>query len=161
MDRPSSSSPRRDVPARQDDQIELIASQMEWHNDQSGNEHSDEQSGDDQGHVEGPGGWQGNEWQEPADPHHVPQRERRSEETMDPDYEPEQHQEARTGRSKRRRRSPSSTEEDNESSGPDITTSDSQNKRRRGQRERNQYPEGQFTVNAISPAGEPIDPPKL
>ena len=80
---------------------------------------------------------------------------------MDPDYEPEQRQEARTGRSKRRRRSPSPTEEDNESSGLDITTSDSQNKRRRGQRGQNQYPEGQFMVNAISPAGEPIDPTQI
>ena len=101
MDRPSSSSPRRDVPARQDDEIELIASQMEWHNDQSGNKRSDEQSGDKQGRVEGLGAWQGNEWLDPADPHPVPQRERRSEETMDPDYEPEQRQEAQTGRSKR------------------------------------------------------------
>jgi len=101
MDRPSSSSPRRDVPARQDDEIELIASQMEWHNDQSGNELSNEQSGDDQGRVEGPGGWQGNEWLDPADPHPVPQRERCSEETMDPNYEPEQRQEARIGRDKR------------------------------------------------------------
>ena len=56
---------------------------------------------------------------------------------------------------------PSPTEEDNESSGPDPTTSDNQNKRRRGQRGRNQYPEGQFTVNAISAAGEPIDPPQI
>ena len=78
---------------------------------------------------------------------------------MDPDYELEQCQEARTGRSKRRRRSPSPTEEDNESSGLDATASDSQNKRRRGQRGRNQYPDGQFTVNAIRPAGESIDPP--
>ena len=160
MYRPSSSSPRRDVPAHQDDQIELIASQMEWHNDQSGNEHSDEQSGDDQGRVEGPGAWQGNEWLDPADPHPVPQRGSCSEETIDPDYEPEQCQEART-RSKRQRRSPSPTEEDNESSGPDITSSDSQNKSRRGQRGRNQYPEGQFMVNAISAAREPIDPPRL
>jgi len=75
MDRPSLSSPRRDVPAPQDDEIELIASQMEWHNDQSGNEHSDEQSGDEQGHVEGPSAWQGNEWLDPADPRPVPQRE--------------------------------------------------------------------------------------
>ena len=69
---------------------------MEWHNDQSGNEHSDEQSWDDQG--------QGNEWEEPADPHPVPQRERRSKEAIDLDYEPEECQEARTGRSKRRPR---------------------------------------------------------
>ena len=65
------SSPRRDVPTRQDDQIELIASQMEWHNDQSGNEHSDEQFGDDQGRVEGPGCWQENEWLDLADPHPI------------------------------------------------------------------------------------------
>ena len=104
MDRPSLSSPRRDVPAPQDDEIELIASQMEWHNDQSGNKHSDEQSGDKQGRVEGLGAWQGNEWLDPADPHPVPQRERRSKEAIDLDYEPEERQEARTGRSKRRPR---------------------------------------------------------
>ena len=101
MDRPSSSSPRRDVPAPQGDEIELIASQMEWHNDQSRNEHPDEQSRDKQGHVEAPGAWQGNEWLEPADPHPVPQRERHSEEAIDPDYKPEQRQEARIGRGKR------------------------------------------------------------
>ena len=132
MDPPSSSSPRTDVPARQDDEIELIASQIEWHNDQSENEHSDEQSGDDQGRVEGPGCWQQNEWLDPADPDPVPQRERHLEETLDPDYEPEQCQEART-RSKHQRRSPSPTEEDNESSGLDPTTLDNQNKRRRDQ----------------------------
>ena len=90
MDCPSSSSPRWDVPARQDDEIELIASQMEWHNNQSENEHSDEQSGDDQGRVEGPGGWQGNEWVELDDPHPVPQREKRSMEAFDLNYEPKQ-----------------------------------------------------------------------
>ena len=132
---------------------------MELDNAQYGDEHSDEQSRDDLGRVEGPGAWQGNEWLDPADPHPVPQRGSCSKETIDPDYEPEQRQEAQIGRIKRRRRTPSPTEEDNESSSPDATTSDSQNKRRRGQRGRNQYPEGQFTVNAISPTGEPIDPP--
>ena len=70
---------------------------------------------------------------------------------------------APTGRGKRRRRDPSPTEVDNESSGPEpsSTTSDVQNKRKWGQRGRNQYPEGQFTVNAISAAGEPIDPPQI
>jgi hypothetical protein len=50
--------------------------------------------------------------------------------------------------------------EDNESLGPDPTsaTSDGQNKRKRGQRGRNQYPEGQWTIITISVAGEPIDP---
>jgi hypothetical protein len=71
-------------------------------------------------------------------------------------------QAAPIGRSKRRHGPPSPTEEDNESSGPDpaSTTSNSQNKRKRGQRGRNQYPKGQWTVNAISTAGEPIDPPQ-
>ena len=44
---------------------------------------------------------------------------------------------------------------------PVSTASDVQNKRKQGQRGRNQYPEGQFTVNAISAAGEPIDPPQI
>ena len=78
----------------------------------------------------GPGAWQGNEWLDPADPHPVPHRGSCSEETIDPDYEPEQRPEAQIGRTKRRRRPPSPTEEDNESSGLDPTTSDSQNKRR-------------------------------
>ena len=58
---------------------------------------------------------------------------------------------------------PSPTEEDNESSGPDptSTTSDRLNKKKRGQRGRNQYFEGQFMVNAISAVGEPIDPPEI
>ena len=70
---------------------------------------------------------------------------------------------APTGRGKCRRRAPSPTEEDNESSGPDpaSTAFDVQNKRKRGQRCRNQYPEGQFTVNAISAAGEPVEPPQI
>jgi len=44
---------------------------MEWQNDQSGNEHSDdnEESGDEQGRVQGPGYWQGNVWVNPVDEH--------------------------------------------------------------------------------------------
>jgi len=70
---------------------------------------------------------------------------------------------ARTGRGKRRHQAPSHTEEDNECSGPEpaSTASDVQNKRKRGQRGRNQYPEGQFTVNAISAVGEPVEPPQI
>jgi len=69
---------------------------------------------------------------------------------------------APTGRSKRRRRPPSPIEEVNESSGPKpaSTTSDSQNKRKWGQRGRIQYPDGQWTVSAIRVAGETIDPPE-
>jgi hypothetical protein len=67
---------------------------------------------------------------------------------------------AATVRGKHRRQSPSPTEEDNESSGPEpaSTSSDVQNKRKWGQRGRNQYPEGKFTINAISAAREPIEP---
>ena len=95
MDHPSSSSPRRDVPAPQDDEIELIASQMEWHNDQSRNEHFDngQESGDELGPGIGEGGsWQGNVWIGPIDPHPSAPIERRSEEALDLDYEPEPRQ---------------------------------------------------------------------
>ena len=70
---------------------------------------------------------------------------------------------APTGRGKCRRQAPSPTEEDNESSGPKpvSTSSDVHNKRKWGQRDRNQYPEGQFTINVISAAGEPIEPPQI
>ena len=104
MDRPSSSSPRRDVLAPQDDEIELIASQMEGHNDQSRNEHSDDghESGDELGHGIGESGsWQGNVWVDLVDPHPSAPRESRSEEVLDQDYEPEPRQDAPTGRSKR------------------------------------------------------------
>ena len=104
MDRPSSSSPRRDVPARHDDEIELIASQMEWHNDQSGNEHSDDdqESGDELGPGIAEGGsWQKNVWVDLVDLHPSAPRESRSEEVLDQDYEPEPRQDAPTGRSKR------------------------------------------------------------
>ena len=44
---------------------------------------------------------------------------------------------------------------------PASTTFDRHNKRKRGQQGRNQYPEGQWTINAISMAGEHIDPPEI
>ena len=44
---------------------------------------------------------------------------------------------------------------------PASTTFDRHNKRKWGQQGRNQYPEGQLSVNAISTAGEPIDPPQI
>ena len=64
---------------------------------------------------------------------------------------------------RRRRQAPSPTEEDNESSrsGPASRASDVQNKRKRGQRVRNQYPKEKFIVNAISAAGEPIELPQI
>ena len=61
---------------------------------------------------------------------------------------------------KHRRRPPSPTDEDNASSGPDpaSTSSDLQNKRKQGQRGRNHYPEGKYTFNVVSAAGEPVEP---
>ena len=72
-------------------------------------------------------------------------------------------QDAATGKSRRRCQRANATEEeleDNESSGPEpqTTSSGSQNKRKRGQRGRNKYPEGQWVVNVISAVGEPIEP---
>jgi hypothetical protein len=69
-------------------------------------------------------------------------------------------------RSKRRHRPPGPTEEElevNDSSGlePQTTTSGSQNKRKRGQHGRTQYLEGQWTINTVSIAREPIEPPEV
>jgi hypothetical protein len=69
-------------------------------------------------------------------------------------------------RSKRRCRPPSPMEEElegNDSSGLETqtTTSGSQSKRKWGQQGRNQYPEGQWIVNAVNLVGEPIEPPKV
>ena len=47
---------------------------------------------DDDGPRVGQGAWVNSRWQDPLDPDPVPQRERRSMEALDPDYEPEQHQ---------------------------------------------------------------------
>ena len=40
-------------------------------------------------------------------------------------------------------------------------SSENQNKRKWGQRGRNHYPKGKYTVNAISTAGEPVEPPEI
>ena len=50
------------------------------------------ESGDKDGPRIGKGAWAGGRWQDPLDPHPFPQRESRSMEVLDPDYEPEQHQ---------------------------------------------------------------------
>ena len=48
------------------------------------------ESGDDDGPRIGQGAWVNGRWEDPLDPHPAPQRERRSMEALDPDYEPEQ-----------------------------------------------------------------------
>ena len=50
------------------------------------------ESGDDDGPRIGQGAWVNGRWEDPLDPHPAPQRERRSMEALDPDYEPERHQ---------------------------------------------------------------------
>jgi len=91
MDPPSSSSPRRD--AELQDELQQIASQMELETQadvdvQSATDESE--SGDEDGPRVGKGAWVGGRWQDPLDPHPFPQRESRSMEALDPDYEPEQ-----------------------------------------------------------------------
>ena len=93
MDPPSSSSPRRD--AELQDELQQIASQMELETQadvdvQFGTDESE--SGDEDGPRVGKGAWVGGRWQDPLDPHPFPQRESRSMEALDPDYEPEQRQ---------------------------------------------------------------------
>ena len=73
---------------------------------------------------------------------------------------------AAIGRSRCRGQRANATEEElegNEISGPEpqTTSSGSQNKRKRGQRGRNKYPEGHWVVNVISAADESIEPPKV
>ena len=91
MDPPSSSSPRRD--AELQDELQQIASQMELETQadvdvQSATDESE--SGDEDGPRIGKGAWKDGRWQDPLDPHPFPQRDRRSMEALDPDYEPEQ-----------------------------------------------------------------------
>ena len=68
-----------------------------------------------------------------------------------------------TRKRRRRPRTPPEEEiEDCGTSGPEIamtTTSESQDKRKRGERGRNKYPKGQWSVEGITPSGEPVDPP--
>ena len=94
MDSPSSSSPRRDD-AELQDELREIASQIELETQadvdvQSATDESE--SGDDDDPRVGQGAWINGKWEDPLDPHPVPQRERRSMEALDPDYELEQRQ---------------------------------------------------------------------
>ena len=92
MDPPSSSSLQRDD-AELQDELREIASQMELETEadvdvQSATEESE--SGDEDGPRIGKGAWKDGRWQDPLDPHPFPQRESRSMEALDPEYEPEQ-----------------------------------------------------------------------
>ena len=91
MDPLPSSSPRRD--AELQDELQQIASQMELETQadvdvQSATDESE--SGDESGPRVGQGAWVDGWWQDPLNPHPFLQREHRSMEALDPDYEPEQ-----------------------------------------------------------------------
>ena len=91
MDPLPSSSPRRD--AELQDELQQIASQMELETQadvdvQSATDKSE--SGDKGGPRVGQGAWVDGRWQDSLDPHPFLQREHRSMEALDPDYEPEQ-----------------------------------------------------------------------
>ena len=92
MDPPSSSSPGRDDVELQYE-LEQIAFQMELDKQadvDAVESDVDAESGDEDGPRIGKGAWAGVRWQDPLDPHPFPQRDRRSMEALDLDYEPEQ-----------------------------------------------------------------------
>jgi hypothetical protein len=82
MDHPSSSSPQREHAASQDDEMEQIASQMQW--DDEGD--IEVESGDDEGPQVEQGAWVGGQWHDSIDPHPFPPREIRSRSEFDPNY---------------------------------------------------------------------------
>ena len=85
MDPPSSSSPRRDYAAQQDE-LEQIASQMEWDYKVDIDVQSAEDESDEDGPRVGQGAWVDGRWHDPDDPHSILQRESRSREALDPYY---------------------------------------------------------------------------
>jgi hypothetical protein len=71
-----------ECPASQDDEMEQIASQMEW--DDEGD--VGVESGDDEDPKVGQGAWVGGQWHNLIDPHLFPPRESCSRSEFDPDY---------------------------------------------------------------------------
>jgi len=81
MSHPSPSSPPRETPMSQEEEIEQLASQMDWSDDGV-------QSGDDCGPQEGQGVSVAGVWLDAIDPHPMPPRQRFSLADFDPDYVP-------------------------------------------------------------------------
>ena len=73
MSNPSPSSPPRETPMTQEEEIEQLASQMDW---------------DDEVDRDGQGTFVAGQWLEPIDPHPIPPRQRFSLSDFDPDYVP-------------------------------------------------------------------------
>jgi hypothetical protein len=82
MDQPSSSSPQREHPVSQDEEMDQIVSQMEW--DDEG--HVGVESRDDEGPQVGQKAWVVGQWHDPIDPHPFPPRESHSRLEFDLDY---------------------------------------------------------------------------
>ena len=92
MDPPSSSSPGRDDVELQYE-VEQIAFQMELDKQadvDAVESDVDAESGDEDGPRVGQGAWVDGRWQDPLDPHTFSHRKSRSQDALDPDYEPEQ-----------------------------------------------------------------------
>ena len=92
MDPPSSSSPERDDVELQYE-VEQIAFEMELDKQadvDAVESDVDAESGDEDGPRVGQGAWVDGRWQDPLDP--FPQIESRSQDALDPDYEPKQRQ---------------------------------------------------------------------
>jgi len=81
MSHPSPSSPPRETPMSQEEEIEQLASQMDWSDDGV-------QSGDDEGPREVQGAFVAGVWLDAIDPHLIPPRQRFSLSDFDPDYIP-------------------------------------------------------------------------
>ena len=81
MSNPSPSSPPRETPMTQEE-IEQLASQVDWGDD------AGVQSGDDEVDREGQGAFIAGVWLDAIDPHPIPPRERFSLSDFDSDYVP-------------------------------------------------------------------------
>ena len=82
MSDPSPSSPPRETPMTQEEEIEQLASQMDWGDD------AGVQSGDDEVDRDRQGAFVARLWLEPIDPHLIPPRQRFSLSDFDPYYVP-------------------------------------------------------------------------
>jgi len=82
MSNPSPSSPPRETSMTQEEEIEQLASQMDWGDD------AGVQSGDDEVDRDRQGAFVAGQWLDPIDPHPIPPRQRFSLSDFDPDYVP-------------------------------------------------------------------------
>ena len=81
MSDPSPSSPPREMPMTQEEEIERLASQMDWGD-------AGVESGDDEGPQKGQGAYVAGVWLDALDPHLITPRQRSSLLDFNPDYVP-------------------------------------------------------------------------